>query len=386
MNFLALTLFLSTSLAAADRSLIVGGTEVTSPDAYPWFSFSRFQQNNGCGASLIHDDILLTSAHCRLVFDGRGTAIGGTADYGAAGGEFHEDERVVRHPDYDAETWQNDVMLVHLETVSTRPTVELSRDIPQYGDDVTVIGFGNTQEGGKISPTLREVNLEIAPFDACQRTHTNEQLGDPTPLNQTVQVCAWDPTGGSKDACQGDSGGPLLLDGQMVGLVAFSKGCGRPLIPGVYTRIEPYVDWIQEQICELSSVPPLSCFDAPSVSPSSAPTDMPIGSPTIVPTSIPTASPAGSSTAFATSGPNAADGESGNDKETNGNDEEEDNSRETGEGDAATNPRLRPNRRKWLTPEQIGLVSALSGVFLMGTAVWCSLLHRYVTISIGMDK
>lgn len=51
---------------------------------------------------------------------------------------------------------------------------------------------------------------------------------------------------------QGDGGGPLVCErnGQwyQVGIVSFGIGCGRKNIPGVYTRVDAYEEWIEETI------------------------------------------------------------------------------------------------------------------------------------------
>lgn len=51
---------------------------------------------------------------------------------------------------------------------------------------------------------------------------------------------------------QGDGGGPLVCekDGQwyQVGIVSFGIGCGRQNVPGVYTNVGMYRDWIEDVI------------------------------------------------------------------------------------------------------------------------------------------
>lgn len=68
------------------------------------------------------------------------------------------------------------------------------------------------------------------------------------------QYCAYDPRG-KVDACQGDSGGPLQVFrssntaiATVVGVVSFGIGCGSPGVPGVYTRVAFYLDWIAQHV------------------------------------------------------------------------------------------------------------------------------------------
>jgi len=55
-----------------------------------------------------------------------------------------------------------------------------------------------------------------------------------------------------KDACFGDSGGPLLIhDGEQwtqIGIVSSGVDCAMPFLPGVYTRLSPFLDFIDTTI------------------------------------------------------------------------------------------------------------------------------------------
>ena len=71
------------------------------------------------------------------------------------------------------------------------------------------------------------------------------------------QLCAGGDRG--RDSCEGDSGGPLMRREQLdpddftryylLGLVSFgAKRCGSESLPGVYTDITAYLDWILDNI------------------------------------------------------------------------------------------------------------------------------------------
>ncbi|KAK7022794.1 hypothetical protein SK128_010997 [Halocaridina rubra] len=60
----------------------------------------------------------------------------------------------------------------------------------------------------------------------------------------------------SKSQCRpkpGDSGGPLVFDGakgrsQEVGVVSSGLGCGDSRYPGIYSRTDAYLNWIDEVV------------------------------------------------------------------------------------------------------------------------------------------
>merc|ERR1712154_331639 len=96
-------------------------------------------------------------------------------------------------------------------------------------------------------------------YQAEERSETTGQwaVGSSTLLYQDInvnigdtKVCAGT---GTTDTCNGDSGGPLLADniGQrwsVLGITSFGVECGRPDFPGVYTRVDRYLEFIRENM------------------------------------------------------------------------------------------------------------------------------------------
>ena len=102
----------------------------------------------------------------------------------------------------------------------------------------------------KASVILQKIKLPIIENERCERAfrrHAN--IGH-------SQICVGGTPG--EDSCGGDSGGPLMkvdVDEQfgpryyLIGVVSFgAKRCGSNSMPGVYTRVSDYMDWVLDHM------------------------------------------------------------------------------------------------------------------------------------------
>lgn len=109
----------------------------------------------------------------------------------------------------------------------------------------SIFEISDVQRHGYITSSVKlKLRLPIVSENKCQDDYslTKIRLG-------AGQLCA----GGIKgqDSCSADSGGPLMHFDQvnaahvLSGVVSFGpRNCGTAGLPGVYTRVEHYTDWI----------------------------------------------------------------------------------------------------------------------------------------------
>lgn len=112
---------------------------------------------------------------------------------------------------------------------------------------------------------MLKVNLKTMPLTQCNTTLLEYNQGAHlSALRNGIdssQYCVHDPEA-RKDSCQGDSGGPLQLVGdetvptQIVGIVSFGISCATRL-PGLYTRVAHYINWIEPIVWPSGEVGPL---------------------------------------------------------------------------------------------------------------------------------
>lgn len=313
-------------LKKGSNEKIVGGQQA-SPGSYPFqVGIIRVATTNGkvtglvpmCGGTILTSRWILTAAHCFVEGEGgkvegvRNTKglfvhVGNTsllADENAR--DWVPIKRVIPHPNYVTGTNVNDIALVELErtprrgvkaeqvTVVTRDSEPV--DLPTESE-LHIIGWGTTSEGGKPSANLMETTLTAVDRGQCNRVLTSALVNSPDArraLEDLSYVFNLSPNGRRAleqqlpqiggvvtpqmfcagaavdgiDTCQGDSGGPILkkkADGSyvQVGIVSFGIGCGHAELPGVYTRLALYTDWMKKTIAAAAAPPAAAPAAAP---------------------------------------------------------------------------------------------------------------------------
>uniref|UniRef100_A0A4W4E0U1 Peptidase S1 domain-containing protein n=1 Tax=Electrophorus electricus TaxID=8005 RepID=A0A4W4E0U1_ELEEL len=242
---------------ASLNNKIVGGQNAAA-GSWPWQVSIRLTADNFhfCGGSLINSRWVLTAAHCFAntkytasqvnVYLGTETLQGNNMNQ-----VFRSVTSVTIHPNYDANTNNNDLALLQLtSTVTFTPYVTpiclaASNSTFFNGTLSWVTGWGNiATEVSLPSPGyLQEVQVPIIGNRQCFCLYGGGITGN--------MICAGALPGG-KDSCQGDSGGPIVLKQGSIwiqaGIVSFGNGCAQANYPGVYTRVSQYQNWINQVI------------------------------------------------------------------------------------------------------------------------------------------
>lgn len=239
------------------QSKVVGGYQ-TSIDDWPWQVMLTLTTPTRtipwCGGSIISPRWILTAAHCLVDDQGEKYTEQGIKVSVVHGTDRPQRQtgipadRIIPHERYDPDSSANDIALIRLtRNIPNYQRVQLSSEkldtvFARAGVCATVTGWGHTTQGGTPSEALRKADVPILTTRACADAYPRESTAN--------TICAGYEEGGV-DSCQGDSGGPLVVrQGTssryvQVGVVSWGYGCAQARLPGVYTRVSKFIDWIQ---------------------------------------------------------------------------------------------------------------------------------------------
>lgn len=235
------------------------GSQQSVTGQWPWMVAIMTGDIFRCGGSLVSDYWVLTAGHCiyNLVHvPERLTVVSGHVNLDVSTGQETRVTEVVLHPENDY-IYRADIALLRLQrplTISAkvRP-VCLPHRVHQWSDRLPcyVSGWGVTDLADmytqKVSSILHHAKVKLWNQDKCQTVYPSRLIPS--------MICAGYEQG-EVDACKGDSGGPLVCRTStnttwtQVGVVSWGEGCGTKGKPGVYTRVDSFLGWIQDFIAE----------------------------------------------------------------------------------------------------------------------------------------
>ena len=233
------------ALPTASAQAIVGGHNAAA-GAYPSIAEVVIAKSFLCTGTLISPTYVLTAGHCGSI-TGAGFATpagwpGAAIDVYLGSNKPGQGVKapvanVVVEPSYLA-TNGHDISLLHLATPATLATTKVAgaseRNAWDPSDLETIVGWGETSDGGNLPSTLQEAQVPITTDAYCGSAYGSDFEAD-------TMVCAGFPQGGV-DTCHGDSGGPMFGTTtagvrRVVGATSWGTGCAEAGHPGVYARV-----------------------------------------------------------------------------------------------------------------------------------------------------
>ncbi|CAG0887840.1 unnamed protein product [Cyprideis torosa] len=229
-------------------SLRIHNGTVSTRGAFPWMAALMREGELSCGGILVSRKHILTAAHCVMVQPEEITVRLGEYDMDRLN-QYRKDFNVKRieiHPDYSPQSFSHDIAILALQQRTDVGCIIWRACLPRrkfhyFNEYATVTGWGRTPENTNRSRVLKEITIPIWTDARCS-------AAIPWIYRPERMLCGG---GGDTDSCQGDSGGPLMLlvKGRwtVMGIVAagIRDRCAVPGVPGVYTRIDHYISWVE---------------------------------------------------------------------------------------------------------------------------------------------
>ncbi|XP_024128743.1 transmembrane protease serine 9 isoform X2 [Oryzias melastigma] len=252
------TLFIKESVSQlsvcgqANLNTRIGGRQDAPAGFWPW-QVSLQGPSHFCGGSLINNQWVLTAARCFQ----DGSASGVNVVLGLQSLQGSNPNRVSRtittvilHPSWNLFSLDNDIALLQLSspvnfTDYISPVCLASTGSTFYsGINTWVTGWVSLPS----TQTLQEIQEQIVGNRQCKCSYGASYGASFI----TDNILCAELLEGGKDSCQGDPGGPLVIkqNGRWIqaGIRSFGIFIIECYLPGMYSRVSHYQNWINEQI------------------------------------------------------------------------------------------------------------------------------------------
>ncbi|KAG7463527.1 hypothetical protein MATL_G00177520 [Megalops atlanticus] len=234
----------------------------------PWQVLLEYKGRSLCGGVIVHPDWVITAAHCvdkRESTDLR--VVAGEHDLQVEEGTEQRIPvaQVIAHEQYDAASGDSDIALLRLqEPVALSPhAVPVCLPRRDFSERElaavrfsSVSGWGSLTEGGNAPPpgpprppshVLRWLAVPRIPSAECALS---------SGVNLTRNMFCAGYLEGTQESCRGDDGSPMVTrfhdTAFLTGVVGWGRGCARPGYYGIYTKVDNFLDWLQDHM----SAPP----------------------------------------------------------------------------------------------------------------------------------
>uniref|UniRef100_G1SF87 Cathepsin G n=1 Tax=Oryctolagus cuniculus TaxID=9986 RepID=G1SF87_RABIT len=227
-----LLLWPSSLLPGARAAEHIGGREAR-PHSHPYMAYLHIQTPEGLrfsGGFLVREDFVLTAGHCWgssiNIMLGQRTAV----------------LRAIRHPAYNQQNTQNDIMHCRYRLKKIRRN-RAGRPValPQTPQRLrpralcTVAGWGLINQNRR-THRLHEVQLKVQRDRECSRRfsfyhgQTQIYVGNPREKKSAFRVRPW-----------ASANSPLVCNSVAQGIVSYGNRMGTP--PAVFTRVSSFLPW-----------------------------------------------------------------------------------------------------------------------------------------------